>query len=388
MKWESQGGLIDDIYGHGTDTTGCAAANGNNGIGVTGVGWNLSHRMLRVTNSSGGGSSLATLNHAARTAAESGDKVVNTSYSGVDNSTNKETATYIKSLGGLSVWAAGNDGRRLTLNDRDADDIIVVGATDENDTKTSWSAYGPFVDVVAPGNNVYTTNRSSDVGYGANSGTSFAAPLTAGLLALIWSYNPSLTPNEVEAILKANCDDLGSAGKDDTYGYGRINVYKALVGTPPPGETLHPNTASTTKGNYISGNAASLGADDDNYWRQGTAYDPTDPAAVINSTMEAAANASQGSYTSGSIKVVEKINVTGPKYRIRGLRDDGSWGVLLDNQAAGMTETTLTTGLSPVNDYVRQANSNEVRLELRAASSNRFAFFQHYVDLVEWFLTP
>ena len=69
--WESAGGQINDLFGssgHGTITTGCAAANGDNGIGVAGVGWNLSHRMLRVSNSSRGTSSIAILNHAARTA--------------------------------------------------------------------------------------------------------------------------------------------------------------------------------------------------------------------------------------------------------------------------------------------------------------------------------
>ncbi len=242
--WESQGGSIGPVHPHGTMTTGCAAANGNNAVGISGVGWNLSHRMLRVSNSSGGSSSSSTLQHAARTAVESGDKVASVSYSGVDSSSNLTTATYIRSLGGLLVWAAGNDGRNLTFGNRDNDDLIVVGATDINDAKASFSAYGQFVDLVAPGVSVYTTDSSSDSAYASVSGTSFSTPLTAGLAALIWSANPALTSSEVEAILKGGTDDLGSAGIDNTFGYGRINTNGSLLlagggsGNQPPVASL------------------------------------------------------------------------------------------------------------------------------------------------------
>jgi hypothetical protein len=230
--WESQGGNIDPVAAHGTMTTGCACGNGNNGVGICGVGWSLSHRMLRVSNVSSGSASLDILQFAARTAVENGDRVASVSYSGVDTSSNLTTATYIKSIGGLLVWAAGNDGRNLTMNDRDADDIIVAGGTDSTDALAYFSAFGPFVDIVAPAVDVYTTDSGADNSYLAVSGTSFATPLTAGLCALIWSADPSLTPDDVESILKGGCEDLGPAGVDDTFGYGRINVYKSLLAIP------------------------------------------------------------------------------------------------------------------------------------------------------------
>jgi subtilisin family serine protease len=235
--WENAGGDISPVHPHGTQTTGCAAANGNNGIGVVGVGWNLSHRMLRVSNSSSGDAYISTLQHAARTSIEKGDRVASVSYSGVDNYTNLTTATYIKSIGGLLVWAAGNDGRNLTYGNRDADDIIVAGGTDSNDNLASFSAYGQFVDVTAPAVDVYTTDADNDSDYDSVSGTSFATPLTAGLVALIWSYNPSLTPDQVESVLKQGCDDLGDSGVDNTYGYGRIDVYGSLSLVDPQCET-------------------------------------------------------------------------------------------------------------------------------------------------------
>ncbi len=226
--WENSGGQISDINGHGTLVTGCAAANGNNGRGVSGVGWNLSHRMLRVTNSSGGSASLSNLTHAARTAAEAGDKAVSVSYSGVDNSTVRSTATYVKSRGALLCWAAGNDSRNLSSPNRDSDDVIVVGATGSTDSRASFSAFGNYVDLFAPGVNVYTTTRNSNTSYGGANGTSFSTPLTAGLVGLIFSADPSLTPDEVEEILKLGCDDIGAAGVDSVYGYGRIEVRRSL----------------------------------------------------------------------------------------------------------------------------------------------------------------
>ncbi len=227
--WEGQGGQINDIYGHGTQATGCAAGNGNNGVGITGMGWNLSHRMLRVTNSPGGGSSIEWLNHAATTAIENGDRVASLSYSGVDNNAVRDTATYIKSIGGLMIWAAGNSNQNMTRNDRDADDIIIVGAVSRQDVKSSFSNYGPMVDLVAPGEEVWNVWHTADNAYGNFSGTSAACPQVSGLAALVWSANPALTPNEVERILKETCDDLGTPGIDNTYGYGRINVGLAVA---------------------------------------------------------------------------------------------------------------------------------------------------------------
>ncbi|MFQ5750325.1 MAG: S8 family serine peptidase, partial [Planctomycetota bacterium] len=249
--WESQGGQIGPVHPHGTMTTGCAAANGNNGIGVSGVGWDFSHRMLRVSNSSSGSASLSDLQNAARTAVQAGDKVASVSYSGVDTSSNLTTATFIKSIGGLLVWAAGNDGRNLTFGNRDNDDIIVAGATDPNDSIASFSAFGAFVDVTAPGVNVLTTDGSGNTAYAAVSGTSFATPLTAGLIALIWSANPALTPDQVEGTLKQGADDLGAAGIDNTFGYGRINVFNSVSlaggggGTPPVADFTGSPTTGT-----------------------------------------------------------------------------------------------------------------------------------------------
>jgi subtilisin family serine protease len=250
---ESAGGAINDINGHGTNCTGSAAGNGNNGLGIAGVGWSLSHRMIRVTNSTDGSASISNLTLAARTAADAGDRVASVSYSGVNSSSVFSTGTYVRSKGAMLVWAAGNSNVSLSGNRND--NVLVVGATDQNDARASFSNYGSLVDVMAPGVSIRTTSNAGDTSYAAVSGTSFACPITAGLCGLIWSRNPTLTPAEVESIIRSTCQDLGTVGLDDTFGFGRIDSYAALAATPDPsGDTVppaNPTGLASTSGNAV-----------------------------------------------------------------------------------------------------------------------------------------
>lgn len=228
MLWESQGGRITSVSSHGTRTTGTAAANGNNALGVAGVGWNLGHRMVRVSNISSGNAYLTDIQHGARTSIESGDRVANVSYHGAYLASNVGTAEYIKSIGGLYVWSAGNTSSGYNHADRDSDDMIVVGATNQSDGLAYFSSFGSFVDLVAPGMGIVTSDSLNDSAYATVEGTSYACPLTSGVCAMIWSAHPNLSPNDVERILKASADDIGAPGIDDLFGYGRINLARAL----------------------------------------------------------------------------------------------------------------------------------------------------------------
>ena len=237
--WESAGGQINDVNGHGTNCTGCAAGNGNNAIGISGIGWNLGHRMMRVTDLATGSASLSNLTTAARVAVDRGDRVASVSYSGVNSATVFTTGTYVRSKNAMLVWAAGNDGLVMTGNRND--DVLIVGASDQNDLIATFSNRGSLVDFVAPGVSIFTTSNAGDTSYAAVSGTSFACPITAGLCGLIWSRNPTLTPAQVESIIRGSCKDLGTAGLDDVYGYGRIDASAAITATPPvSGDTTPP----------------------------------------------------------------------------------------------------------------------------------------------------
>jgi subtilisin family serine protease len=249
---EANGGDVSDINGHGTHVAGCAAAIGNNARGVCGMGWNFKIMMVRTSNSPGGGAPISDITDGARWAAENGAKAVSASYSGVDAAAVGTTGTYIKGIGSLFLYAAGNDNRNLT--GFYWPDTIVVGASTSTDGKASFSAYGRGVHVFAPGVNILSTTRGG--GYGNSSGTSMAAPVANGAVAMIFAANPSLTAQEVQDVLEDNCDNIGSSA---IFSKGRINQLKNMlaVAVSPPIEVA-PIGISTYVGTWASGTLADI----------------------------------------------------------------------------------------------------------------------------------
>ena len=159
-------------------------------------------------------------------AADNGARVANISYVGVAGSSSVQSAAqYMRSKGGLVVVCAGNNGIDEGITPTTT--MIPVSATDENDLKTSWSSYGQFVAMSAPGINIWTTARSG--GYEQWWGTSIASPITAGTVATMMAANPALPNTQIESLLYATATDLGAAGRDPIFGYGRVNAAAAVA---------------------------------------------------------------------------------------------------------------------------------------------------------------
>ena len=222
---QTAGGVIQDENGHGTFVAGCAAATGNNGFQVVGMGWNFSVMPIRVTAAGTGGSAFsADLDQGARWAADNGASVINVSFSGVDGANVQTTGAYAKARDALYFRSAGNDSRNLSGFDHA--DVIVVGASTISDNRASFSAFGRAVDLTAPGADVRSTRNGGTQGTG--SGTSFSAPIAAGVAGMIMGSNPSLSVQDVEDILFSTCDDIGAPGEDDEFGFGRVNLFRAV----------------------------------------------------------------------------------------------------------------------------------------------------------------
>lgn len=221
---QALGGQVDDVNGHGTMTAGCAAAGGDDGVGTAGMGWRLQLMPIRVSNSASGSASLWDIDEGARWAAEHGARVVSTSFTGVRAASNGTTGAYLRSIGALWVWAIDNSNNAYPDNQPN---LTVVVGTDSSDAKWSSSSWGHLGDCAAPCTGIWTTTRGG--GWGAGTGTSFAAPLAAGALAAVFAVNPFLTPAEVEERLLRGCDDLGAPGDDNVFGRGRVNLERAVL---------------------------------------------------------------------------------------------------------------------------------------------------------------
>src|SRR6185503_11744291 len=141
-----------------------------------------------------------------------------TSYS----STLQSAVDYAWSRGLVVVAAAGNNSSSAGFYPAALNNVVAVSATDGNDNLASFSNFGNWITVAAPGTYIQTTNNGG--GYGNWQGTSFSSPQVAALAALIFAKNPALTNSQVVNILKNNSDDLGPASFDTTYGWGRINA--------------------------------------------------------------------------------------------------------------------------------------------------------------------
>jgi thermitase len=221
-------GSCADDNDHGTHVAGTIAAKANNGVGVAGVAFNSSLGICKALNALGSGSTAGVAN-CITWLAQRGAKVISLSLGG-GASTTLQTAVrnaYNNGNGALIVAAAGNDGN-ATLNYPAAyAEVVSVAATDSNDARASFSNANSDVEVAAPGVNVLSTKRGG--GYVAFSGTSMATPHVSGVAALIWGRNPSFNALQVRNKLDASVDDKGAAGRDPSYGFGRVNLVKALT---------------------------------------------------------------------------------------------------------------------------------------------------------------
>ncbi|PCH81791.1 MAG: hypothetical protein COB96_02385 [Planctomycetota bacterium] len=222
-KAQSDGGDVSDQNGHGSMCAGCIGAIGNNGIGVVGVCWDVKLMPIKTVSGGQGSSSMSDLTQGARWAADNGAGSVSVSFSGVESSSVNSAGNYCDGQDCILLWAAGNSNSNLS--GFDWSNVEVVGATDVNDNKANFSSYGKAIDVMAPGVNIATTNHNG--GYSSVSGTSFSAPITNGVVAMIRMEYPNWTTTEVRQRLYDSCDDMNNSSK---YGHGRVNLELALGG--------------------------------------------------------------------------------------------------------------------------------------------------------------
>jgi thermitase len=224
----TDGSKCTDDNDHGSHVAGTIAAIANNGKGVAGVAFNSSLSICKALDSGGSGSTTGVAN-CITYLKNKGVKVISMSLGGGASSTLQSAVqgAWNNGNGAVIVAAAGNDGNS-TLNYPAAyPEVVSVAATDNNDAHASFSNVNSDVEVAAAGVNVLSVKRGG--GYVTMSGTSMATPHVAGVVALIRFHNPTWTAAQARAKLDSSVDDLGAAGRDTTFGFGRVNLVKAMT---------------------------------------------------------------------------------------------------------------------------------------------------------------
>jgi len=234
---------------HATRVSGVAAASADNSCGIAGISWGARLISLKIFNDgdcnadcspdttcgSSDAAIIAAIGHAVtlHNSTTTGRIVINMSIGeigGLCSGSMQAAVDNAVSAGLIVVAAAGNSAVAGIDAPANCTGVTPVGATDISDNIASFSANGSIMaarGVTAPGVGVYTTDLNGN--FADASGTSFSAPFVSGIAALVWSAKPALTNAQVGDALRNSADDLGSAGPDNYFGYGRVNAYKAIL---------------------------------------------------------------------------------------------------------------------------------------------------------------
>lgn len=224
----------EDRADHGTHVAGIAAAATNNAKGIAGVGYNCKIMPVKVSRDDvrDNGNALVYYGYEGiYYAAQNGAKVINCSWGGYSFSNfGQQVVEYALSQGALVVAAAGNENTSETHYPSGYKGVLSVASTTVADRRSSFSNYGPTIDVTAPGSSILSSWQDGASPYITLSGTSMASPHAAGLAGLLFAHFPAYTAGQIREVLRVNSDNIDDLNPNyrDRLGFGRINAENSL----------------------------------------------------------------------------------------------------------------------------------------------------------------
>ncbi|MFN3343468.1 MAG: S8 family serine peptidase [Flavobacteriales bacterium] len=235
-----------NAFDHGTHVAGIAGARSNNAVGVASIGYNIRLLPVKATNSS---SSVTHGYDGGVYSVNAGAKIINMSWGGTGSSTTASNIiNWASNQGVVLVAAAGNDNDNVLHYPAAYTPCIAVASTTTGDVRSSFSCFGTWVDVAAPGSSIYSTTVGSSYGY--KQGTSMASPMVAGLAGLIKSVNPSMTATDIRNCIlntavninAANPSYVGQLGSGRIDAFAAVNCAAATLNNPPVADFVANNT--------------------------------------------------------------------------------------------------------------------------------------------------
>lgn len=283
LFWTGDCWYRNTLGNHGLHVAGTIGAVGNDGVGVTGINWQVSIRPVRVLDITGSGSYFDIAQgvlYAAGLPAASGTTtvqaptraaIINMSLGGSGNSPVLAAAiTAANNAGSLIVASAGNGETSSPSYPAAYPEVLAVSAVGPDLSISSYTNVGGNVSLAAPGGNFRSSGTSGVVSstwnyvtntpnYAYYEGTSMSAPHVVGIAALVLSANPGLTNAQLRSRLQSTAVHVGAPGRNDQYGYGLVNAYNALTNSTGPTRSIQVRVVNASSGAVVQQVAA--GAD-------------------------------------------------------------------------------------------------------------------------------
>lgn len=296
-----------DGNGHGNIVTGVSSAKTDNGTGLAGVGFNTRFLPVKILENASG--NLVSEYDGVLFAANQGCQVINLSWGGPWNYTQfgQDIINYVvQDRDAVVVSAAGNTPDEIDFYPASYNNVLSVTASDASDNFASWATYSYHVDIMAPGQSIYSANKTGGYGNGGN-GTSYATPMVAGAAALVRSKYPDMDARQVMEQIRVHADDVYGTGSNNSYfgqiGKGRLNVWKALSDTLSPSIRISEFNYSGNYGSYIfPGDTIDIDVSFINYLSEAKNLEIMMDVADVNASSDAM------KITSGSLDTYQTID--------------------------------------------------------------------------------